>query len=1273
MGPLPAIGKFALFVCFGLSLQPAWATLVIFQGKVTLPDGSPPGAKVSIERSCYGLDNRLEVIADKNGQYSWHVDVEAYSAVTLARCELVATLRGYRSTTIDLTDPRLASNPQLPTLILTPIGSDPLLKTSGAGVPRHAQKAWELGLKALEESKWFDAERQLGAAVEAAPKFAPAWSALGVAFTAQEKLPEARQAFEKSIALDPKDPLPYFRLARLQMQDQDWQSAAKTADTLMRIDIRHRFPTVLVDNAVIRYHLGDLEAAQASLDTALRLDRKHELPRAEYVLGMILEARKEYAAAGEHMRRYLELDPKAPDLEAVRTRIENLGKPESAAPAAELDAALPNLPAGQEAWVPGGLKAFATIAHLQQPLTYSNFFLEYCREVARQTAPGNPDPVPDYAATIQAYIGAISELTRLGERKGDVSVVTLSLATDAQRAKAGKILTQFGWRIVQQEGPFGIEPGDQPADGLRQGIPAALGIDEITMQETLAARREFKFEILSDTARLENAGAWSALLRNVPALPGGMVALFARDVRMTRAYAGLGGMERGAAEAVLKSIGLRQLVTQDANVLSVYSEALALSKDTVALPGGPDAHAAWQRLAGASPFDPPAFLRGVIEKDHGSLAAFYYAVSQADAAHQRFLTRSGDRAERFYNWYRHSNDLYMGMERLSQTWRHAFFKNFPLDDAGHVRLPGGTGAWAGAVDGDDDSVLNLEALQALVAVAQLEERRKAPLDLASAALLSAHYKDWQNLFPYFESLPSLGKDEFQALAEFTEAVSRSKLAARNAVLGEWHSLVDLIVLGTRSGALDAAQAASAFRRVSEGLASPDHSARALAILRETVALAAPRGAPSAGPSTLDLDEAVPSGLLRLNGVRREAFDRVKELQQAPRIESLAGSPDPARTAAALSGLVYAALLDPQQLLVSEDPQLLSKHRFLVDSGVTRLPLFPRSELVASSAAPGSYLSGGFANFENVAKLLSRAGKPVARLVQAPAADSQSAPAQPEPAEAGPAIPPSETVFRATGRLVEVYATVKDDRGRYVDDLPAAQFTISEGGAELPAVAFETRVAPVSVVLLFDTTGSMQAALPALRSAALKLIGEMRPIDSLAVYSFNESVTELQPFTTDKSALKRAVMRTHAAGATALYDALVRVNLDLAGRSGKKVIVVFTDGSDNCSVLTTDAAIMRAKSAGVPIYTIAQGSALDHSELLKQLATVSKTTGGMAFAIHGPSEIRAVFEAVSQDLMHGYLITFQPPSAEGHTWHPIEVLLRDMKGRKVRAREGYYPE
>src|SRR5262249_26275175 len=160
----------------------------------------------------------------------------------------------------------------------------------------------------------------------------------------QEKFEQAREVYQKANALDPKDLLPYFRLTRLAMETKDWQSAAKSAETLVKLDTRRRYPTVWMDAAVIPDHLGGPDGAGAAIDDGIRLDKKHELPRAEYVLGMILEARKDYTAAAAHMQEYLKLDPKAPDAAAVHTRIENLGKPESTDVAAELDVVVPNLP-----------------------------------------------------------------------------------------------------------------------------------------------------------------------------------------------------------------------------------------------------------------------------------------------------------------------------------------------------------------------------------------------------------------------------------------------------------------------------------------------------------------------------------------------------------------------------------------------------------------------------------------------------------------------------------------------------------------------------------------------------------------------------------------------------------------------------------------------------------------------------------------------------------------------------------------------------------------
>jgi VWFA-related protein len=166
---------------------------------------------------------------------------------------------------------------------------------------------------------------------------------------------------------------------------------------------------------------------------------------------------------------------------------------------------------------------------------------------------------------------------------------------------------------------------------------------------------------------------------------------------------------------------------------------------------------------------------------------------------------------------------------------------------------------------------------------------------------------------------------------------------------------------------------------------------------------------------------------------------------------------------------------------------------------------------------------------------------------------------------------------------------------------------------------------------------------------------------------------MQPFTTDHAAAARAVGRTEPGGETALYDALIRVNRDLATRTGKKVIVVFTDGEDNASTLTAATAILRARTAGIPIYTIAQGHALNHSTLLRDLTGISRATGGLSFTIAGPEEIGSVFRSILQDLLHGYLLAFRPPPVEDRAWRRIEVQVRAAPGHNVRAREGYYPE
>jgi Ca-activated chloride channel family protein len=310
---------------------------------------------------------------------------------------------------------------------------------------------------------------------------------------------------------------------------------------------------------------------------------------------------------------------------------------------------------------------------------------------------------------------------------------------------------------------------------------------------------------------------------------------------------------------------------------------------------------------------------------------------------------------------------------------------------------------------------------------------------------------------------------------------------------------------------------------------------------------------------------------------------------------------------------------------------------------------------------GAHFSGGFSGFEDAAKRLMGGAKAPPRLPVV---------ARSAPQAAGSDDAPSAD-FRSGTKLVEVYATVTDNRGRYVDDLTVARFSLMDGKDPQKIIAFEPQAADLSVVLLLDTTGSMADTIPSLKKAALRLIDSFRPGDSVAVYSFSDQVTELAPFTTDRGVAKRAVMNVRPLGNTALFDAIARAEHELTGRGGKKVVIVFTDGNDTSSMLRMDAAIERAKMTGVPVYTIAQGEANAHPDLVRHLAAISNATGGVPFQVSDPNHMDEVFQKISDDLSHGYLLLFQPPSSDDHAWRELHVVVGGQREVRIRAREGYY--
>lgn len=267
----------------------------------------------------------------------------------------------------------------------------------------------------------------------------------------------------------------------------------------------------------------------------------------------------------------------------------------------------------------------------------------------------------------------------------------------------------------------------------------------------------------------------------------------------------------------------------------------------------------------------------------------------------------------------------------------------------------------------------------------------------------------------------------------------------------------------------------------------------------------------------------------------------------------------------------------------------------------------------------------------------------------------------------------DLVFRTSVRLIEVYATVYDNHGKYVDGLNRDRFRISENNSAVTVSTFEGSGSGLTCAVLLDTTGSMQKELPAVKNAILKLVDELGESDQIGIFGFSRRLDTLQPFTQDKKAAKNAILRTRAFGATALFDAISQAARELLAKQGRKALVVFTDGKDNASVLSAHAAIQRAKKAGVPVYTVGQSEALADKTLMDQLEEISKATGGKSYEAKKRDDVEKIFSDISSDMKHTYLLAYPAPEVTEKSWRKIQVEILQAKNYKVRAREGYFPD
>jgi uncharacterized protein YegL len=232
-------------------------------------------------------------------------------------------------------------------------------------------------------------------------------------------------------------------------------------------------------------------------------------------------------------------------------------------------------------------------------------------------------------------------------------------------------------------------------------------------------------------------------------------------------------------------------------------------------------------------------------------------------------------------------------------------------------------------------------------------------------------------------------------------------------------------------------------------------------------------------------------------------------------------------------------------------------------------------------------------------------------------------------------------------VLHTAVTVTDTVGRPVVGLQPEQFQASAGGVPLAITQVQSAAdnnVPMGLVLAFDVSKSMEGpALEQAREAGRTLIGQLLPIDQVAVLAFATNVQVLQPFTADRAVLLQAIDGLNAGGDTALYQAVASSSYLAASSSlPRRAVVLLSDGEDFGGRSTVDRAtsLTTVRDAGMPVFVVGLGDKIDRP-YLEELAAAARSPLLLA---PSPEELQALYSRIGETLRHQYVVTVDAQAA-----------------------------
>lgn len=276
------------------------------------------------------------------------------------------------------------------------------------------------------------------------------------------------------------------------------------------------------------------------------------------------------------------------------------------------------------------------------------------------------------------------------------------------------------------------------------------------------------------------------------------------------------------------------------------------------------------------------------------------------------------------------------------------------------------------------------------------------------------------------------------------------------------------------------------------------------------------------------------------------------------------------------------------------------------------------------------------------------------------------------------------VFRSAADVVSIQTSVRDKRGRPMSGLTPTDFEVLDNGQVRPLVSLRSdRHAPVSIAVLVDMSGSMRvgAKVAMARQAFGALLAQLREgQDEVAVFTFDSSLHERQPFTSRLATVSQSLVEFAPFGSTSLYDAAAATAKRLSSRSAThKAIVILTDGVDTSSALTASEVSGLASSIDVPVYILATVPVVDQEAMNgtfqrtaaatgADLRDLADWTGGRLVFANSVVTTAETASTLVDELRQQYILAIEAASAS--EWRRLEVRVKE-RGATVKARSGYF--